>query len=181
MKITTKKIGDYIFYLLIILLIIPQTRVYFLRMLSFSPSVEKVEKKVQINSIDWQLKGINTADYDFQQANGKVVLVNFWATWCMPCVAEMPSLNELYKDYGDKVDFILVTQEGPDKVLPFLEKKQFDLPIYNQLNANPAAFDTQTIPKTFLLDKKGNIVIEAGRADWNTKKIRKLLDKLLKE
>lgn len=181
MKLTKKHIWDILFYSLIILLIIPTTRVYFLRMLSFSPSVEKTENRVHVSNFDWQLKGLNTADYDFNQAKGKVVLVNFWATWCMPCVAEMPTLESLYKDYGDKVDFILVTQEGTDKVMPFMEKKGFTLPIYNAASNNPSEFNTETIPKTFLINKKGEIVVEVGRADWNSKKTRKLLDELLKE
>lgn len=181
MKFNKKQIGNIIFYVLIALMLIPRTRVYFLGMLSFSPRVEKIEKRANLSSYDWQLKGVNTEDYDFNQAKGKVVLVNFWATWCMPCVAEMPGLEALYKDYGNKVDFLLVTSDTPDKVLPFMEKKQFTMPIYNQFSNNPKEFDTNTIPKTFLIDKKGNIVIESSRADWDTKKIRKLIDGLLKE
>jgi thiol-disulfide isomerase/thioredoxin len=127
------------------------------------------------------LKGINVPDYDFSKGKGKVVLVNFWATWCMPCVAEMPSMESLYKDYGDKVDFILVTSDNPDKIMPFLAKKGFTMPIYNQLTKNPTQFDTETIPRTFLISKSGKIIIDASRADWDTKKIRKIIDDLIME
>jgi thiol-disulfide isomerase/thioredoxin len=93
----------------------------------------------------------------------------------------MPSLQELYEDYGNKVSFVLVTTDTKQKVLPFLEKHQFTLPIYNQVSQAPDEFFTETIPKTFLLDKNGKIVVKAGRADWNSKKIRKLLDRLISE
>jgi hypothetical protein len=64
---------------------------------------------------------------------------------------------------------------------PFLKEHQFNLPIYNQLSASPKEFETQTIPKTFMINKKGQIVVESGRADWNAKSIRKQIDLLLSE
>lgn len=177
-----KKLISNIFYIVLLaLLIYPKTRVYFLRMLSFSPSVEKVSERVKLSAYDWQLQGVNVPDFDFNEAKGKVVLVNFWATWCTPCVAEMPSLEALYKDYGDRVIFILATTDTPQKVIPFMKEKGFTMPIYNQMSANPPQFETSTIPKTFLVDKKGEIVIEASRADWDTAKTRKLLNDLINE
>ncbi len=181
MTITRKKIFDILFYILIALMIIKPTRVYILRFLSLSPSIEKTENQITISSYNWQLKGINTNDVDFNSLKGKVVIVNFWATWCAPCLAEMPSLESLYKDYGDKVAFLLITNENPDVVIPFLKKKGYTAPIYIPTTQNPSELNTETIPKTFLIDKSGKIIIEAGRADWNSKKTRKLLDKLLIE
>ncbi len=176
-----KRYSDILFGILILLLIIPRTRVYFLRIMSFAPGVEATGERRNAGDFHWNLKGLNTADYSFEQARGRVVLVNFWATWCMPCVAEMPSLQALYDDYGDKVDFILVTTDSEEKTLKFLKENGYTLPVYHAINSAPDAFDTRTIPRTFLLDKKGDIVIDAGRADWNTRKVRKLLDDLLAE
>jgi len=176
-----KNLSNILFGILIVLLIYPTSRVVFLRLLSFSPSVEKIDNRVTIQSYNWNLQGVNVPDYDFNESKGKVVLINFWATWCTPCVAEMPSLEELYKDYGDKVKFVLVTSDIPETVLPFMKNKGFTLPIYNQLSNNPKEFNTSTIPRTFLLNKKGQIVIDASRADWNTSKTRKLIDELLME
>lgn len=174
-------ISNIIYGVLIALLLIPQTRVYFLRLLSFSPRTESVADREKINSYDWQLKGIDREDLDFNQVKGKVAVVNFWATWCMPCVAEMPSIQTLYKDYKDRVEFILVTSDSQDKIQPFMLKHNFDLPVYNNYTQPISEFETRTIPRTFLIDKKGYIVIDAGRADWDTKKTRRLLDKLIAE
>jgi thiol-disulfide isomerase/thioredoxin len=179
MEFIKKHYSNILFGLLVVLLIYPPTRVQFLRLLSFSPSVESVENQVQLEHYNWSLKGINTADYDFNKAKNKIVIVNFWATWCMPCVAEMPSLEALYKDYGDKVDFILVTTDEVTKITPFMKEKGFTLPIYQQLTKAPSEFETTTIPRTFLIDKQGRIIIDTGRANWNSSSIRRLLDSLI--
>ena len=176
-----KHYSNILFGFAIVLLLHPTSKAYILRLISFSPSIESKENRVQISTYHWNLHGLNTEDYDFNQAKGKVVIINFWATWCVPCVAEMPSLQELHEDYGDKVVFILVTSDESAKVDPFLQENGFTLPIYNQTTQAPKEFYTQTIPKTFMLNKKGEIVVEAGRADWNSSKIRKQIDQLLAE
>jgi thiol-disulfide isomerase/thioredoxin len=181
MKFNKKWISNIVFVILIALLLYPKSKAWILQKISFSPSVESEDNRVKISTYNWTLQGLNTDDYDFNLAKDKVVIVNFWATWCVPCIAEMPSLQALYDEYGDRVVFLLVTSDSNDKVSPFMKERNFTLPIYNQVSQAPNAFYTKTIPKTFLLDKKGEIIIEAGRADWNTKKIRKLLDRLLEE
>ena len=181
MKITKKLLSNLLFVVLIALLLYPKSKAWILRQISFSPSIEKKADWKPVDTYQWQLQGINTENYDFNTAKGKVVLVNFWATWCPPCIAEMPSIQALYEDYGDKVTFLLVTSDGREKVLPFMEEHQYTLPVYNALSQAPQAFYTKTIPRTFLLDKKGRIVINASRANWNTSKVRALLDKLLAE
>ena len=179
MKFLKKHYANILFVILIGLLLYPKSKTWILRQIAFSPSVEKVEKREKLANYEWLLHGINTENFDFNQAKGKVVIVNFWATWCVPCIAEMPSLQALYDDYGNKVDFLLVTSDSKEKVMPFMEEQGFSMPIYNQISNAPIEFASRTIPKTFLVDKNGFVVIEAARADWNTKKIRKLLDQLL--
>ena len=181
MKLTKKSLSNILFVVVIALLLYPKSKTWILRQISFSPGVESVENRVQVSTYDWALHGLNTDNYDFNQAKNKVVIINFWATWCVPCIAEMPSLQKLYDTYGEDVVFLLVTSDSEDKVKPFLKEHGFSIPIYNQVSNAPKEFFTKTIPKSFLIDKKGSIIIEAGRADWNTKKVRKLLDALLSE
>jgi len=152
------------------------------KMLLISPSVEDSGSRVVVSNYLWNLKGINTSDYNFENAKGKVVFLNFWATWCPPCRAEMPSIQKLFDDYKDKVEFVFITNENPEKVIPFLKKNNYSLPSYNQYTREPNEFKVSSIPATYLINKKGEIVIHSvGSSDWNSKKIRTLLDKLLSE
>jgi thiol-disulfide isomerase/thioredoxin len=150
------------------------------RLLSFSPSVERVESRDQLVDYTWKLKGINAEDYDFSEANGKVVVLNFWATWCPPCRAEMPSLQNLYADYKDKVVFLFLTNEEDAVVNKFLDKYDYTIPSFNQYSKTPNNFSVSSIPATYVLDKDGFIVIDkVGPALWDSDKVRKLLDELL--
>lgn len=151
------------------------------RLLSFSPSVTNEAERKSLSSYNWNIKKNNEAEsIDFNKFKGKVVLVNFWATWCPPCVAEMPSLQNLYNDYGDKIEFVLLANDEKAKVDAFLRKNAYSMPIYFEESNTPDQFKTSSIPATFLIDKKGNIVIDKkGAADWNSRKTREIIDKLL--
>ncbi len=151
-----------------------------IKMSILSPSVEDVDSRIKLTNYNWNLKGINTNDLKFVDAKEKVIIVNFWATWCPPCRAEMPSLQKLYDDYKDKIEFIFVTNENSDTVTRFLEKNNYTLPSFNQYTNTPKEFNVSSIPATYIINKKGEIVVhEVGAADWNSKAIRVILDELL--
>ena len=104
------------------------------------------------------------------------------ATWCPPCVAEMPSLQNLYDVYGDQVDFYFVTAEERDVVDAFMKKKGYTLPVYLQRFNPPAQLQERSIPTTFLIGKHGNIVIKkTGAADWDDESTKAIIRKLLDE
>ena len=181
MKNRKKKLTNIAFVILIGLMLYPPTKVYFIRLISFSPSIVKEANQKIVSGFNWQLKGLNTNDIDLKSLEGKVVFVSFWATWCGPCIAEMPSIKKLYADYKDKVAFILVTNENWQTVSTFYTKKGFDFPTYNQGSIGPKEFISKTIPATFIINKNKKIVVEKrGPANWNSSTTRKLLDNLLK-
>ncbi|PIR12596.1 MAG: thiol-disulfide oxidoreductase [Flavobacteriales bacterium CG_4_9_14_0_2_um_filter_35_242] len=172
--------SNIVFIVVIAALIYPNSRAWLMRQVAFAPSVNAVEKSPSLSTYQWELKGINTPDINFESLKGKVVFVNFWATWCPPCRAEMPLIQKLYNDYKTKVDFVFVTSDPSEKVTSYYQEHQLDLPTYNMHTQEPSEFVTRSIPATYIVSKKGKIVVSTvGAADWNSDKVRKLLDKLL--
>ncbi|GBC61368.1 TlpA family protein disulfide reductase [Desulfonema ishimotonii] len=100
----------------------------------------------------------------------KVVFLNFWATWCPPCKAEMPSIQGLYNTFSGKeeVAFILVSNEGEQVLRQFLRENRYDFPVCIATETLPAAFNVQSIPATFIIDRNGEVVFHhVGAAKWD--------------
>ncbi|GIU02636.1 MULTISPECIES: TlpA family protein disulfide reductase [Shewanella] len=120
--------------------------------------------------------GFNDAEgkeVDFDEHKGKVVIVNMWATWCPPCVRELPALDRLEKTLS-KDDFVLmpisIDAEGKKQVSPFLES--IGLPSFNSYyDARQnlrEVFPLDTIPATFILNKEGELVAYVRTyVDWD--------------
>tara|TARA_R110001583_G_scaffold150071_2_gene302135 strand:+ start:496 stop:1059 length:564 start_codon:yes stop_codon:yes gene_type:complete len=186
MKLSKSQISNLFFLLVIALLLIPQTRKPIQIFLNkgfalFSPSIESIEDQITLKSYDWKLKDENGAVFNFETTKGKIVFINYWATWCPPCIAEMPSIQALYNDYHDKVEFVFVTTDTYSEIDVFLKKHHYSFKVYRPLSNDAGLFDVPSIPRTFLIDKQGNIVIdESGAANWNSVKVRATIDALLK-
>ncbi|MBC2845918.1 TlpA family protein disulfide reductase [Winogradskyella flava] len=188
MKTAKLKRGNIIFLIIIALLIIPQTRqpiqVLLHKGLSYINQSSLIEDgdRVELRNSNWSLKSDNGTVLEFNETRGKVVFINFWATWCPPCIAEMPSLQALYDDYYDVVEFLFVTNDDFKIVEGFKTKRNFDFEVFNSLNEMPQELLTRSIPRTYILNKKGEIVIdESGAVNWNSEKVRSQLDQLLRE
>jgi thiol-disulfide isomerase/thioredoxin len=186
MKIRKPKISDIIFVVFIALLLIPQTRtpiqvaVNKLKVAVWSPSVEDEEDQEQVAPFEYAVQELNGTPKRIAIGQGKITFLSYWATWCPPCIAELPGIQELYTDYGDRIDFVLVTQEETEKVQRFITKKGYDLPIYIPQMQAPELLQSNSLPTNYIIDTKGSIIIkETGAADWNSAKVRTLLDGLL--
>jgi len=185
MKLPLKKksISNILFVIAVAVLLYPPSREWFMRQIAFAPSIENVENTEKISYYNWNLKGLNTESINFKELENKVLFVNFWATWCPPCRAEMPMIQKLYNDYKDKVAFVFVTNEDWNTVSTFFNKNGYDLPVYNSTSTPPQKFtETNSIPASYLIDKKGAILIsKVGAANWNSSKVRNLLDELIEK
>ncbi|WP_452222464.1 TlpA family protein disulfide reductase [Lacinutrix salivirga] len=176
-----------IFFVIILVLIIPQTRqpiqvALHKGLALFSPSIKTSETLEVVTTYNWKLKTIHGEGYNFNSAKNKVVLVNFWATWCPPCIAEMPSLQALYTDYKDDVEFVFISNEALEVVQTFIEKKDYTFTTVKPLEQpKTEQFSVSGIPRTFLISKTGEIVIDkTGAANWNSEAVRTKIDELLK-
>ncbi len=171
-----------IFVIAIAAIIYPNSRAWIMRQFAFAPSVQSETKSPILSNYNWELKGLNTPDINFEAFKEKVVFVNFWATWCPPCRAEMPLIQKLYNDYKDRVNFVFITTDNEQKVSSYYKEHELNLPTYNMLSREPSQFTTRSIPATYIVSKSKRIVVSTvGAANWNSKKIRKFLDKLLAE
>jgi len=149
----------------------------------FSPSLEDMDMRDELDTYDFALRGItNAKDVNLESLKGKVIFINYWATWCPPCRAEMPMIRNLYDDYKDKIVFLFLTSDDKSKVEKFYLEYSYEFPTYNLLSSPPPQINSNSIPATFILDKKGKVAVsEIGPADWNNSKVRKLLDDLLRQ
>ncbi len=126
---------------------------------------------------------LNDERHFFSEHKGKVVFVNLWGTWCGHCVAEMPSIEDLYKDYGDKVVFIMYSdRDSPRTLKKFKDRGDYTLPFVYKDPQVKFDFKGGAYPTTFIISKYGEIVHEEkGAMDWNADAVRKRLNELLKE
>lgn len=131
------------------------------------------------------LIGLDGQSLPFENLRGKVVFLNIWATWCPPCIAEMPNIQSLYEKVGsDKIAFVLLSvDEGAnDKVQKFIDRKGYSFPVYRPGSPIPVEFQSSAIPTTFILSPEGEIMDRhEGMADYDTPKMQKYLQGLVKK
>lgn len=120
---------------------------------------------------DFTAETTTGASFTLSEQNGKVVLLNFWATWCGPCVGEMPAFEKLYKEYGEKVAILAVNcLEDKDTVDQFVSEGGYTFPIaYDVEGAINMKYPTDGIPYTLVIGKDGIVEkIYLGAADADT-------------
>ena len=184
-----QKAGDILFWVLIILFLIPGPRKAILTTLNRAvlhvkaPRVMNEEKQETLTDMDynWILAWGKNEPYYFSNLRFKVIFVNFWATWCPPCVAEMPEIQALYRKYGDRVAFILATNDSPEAVEAFMEKNKYQMPVLYLTENPPGPLSFSAYPTTFIISKDGRVVSKkTGAANWDSRATEKILDELLK-
>jgi thiol-disulfide isomerase/thioredoxin len=130
---------------------------------------------------DSELVDANNTPLNFTQFKGKIVVINNWASWCPPCIAEMPSIQNLKNNLkNEHIVFVMVSYDDtPEKALRFMQKKNFDFEIYFPGKKYP--FHTESIPATFVLDKTGKVIaVHNGMANFDTPKVLGKFKSLLK-
>jgi peroxiredoxin len=164
---------------------------------SFSFTAEGGEddlfSKIRINPIkgnkkspDFSLTDLNGKGVEIKQFKGKVIFLNFWATWCGPCKEEMPGLEVLHQQFREK-NFVLLTisvdYEGIKPVQEFINKHRYTFPVLLDPKGETLdLFEVKGIPTTFLIDKKGKMVGKAiGPRDWKSAEIVSLISLLIEK
>lgn len=182
-----KKYGTNVlfFTLILVILFVPDAKAFLIRGLMeiglYNPKIEQPASRVSdLNGI--QFKDIKGNVIDLGSLKGKVIFVNFWATWCPPCRAEMPSLAKLYGQFknDDAIVFIFADADGDlQKSTKYMSKRKYEMPVFKVNSDVPAEIFSGSLPTTVVFDKLGRLSFRhEGIADYNDKKFAAFLNKL---
>ena len=130
------------------------------------------------------LADTNGHSVELSELRGKLVLVNLWATWCEPCLREMPSLERLQSQLGERIAVLAVSEDrgGNKTVEPFIAKLGLkSVKIYIDPKSEVGhAFGARGLPTSFLIDREGKVLGRVeGAAEWDSPKILGVLEPLL--
>ncbi|WP_455217438.1 redoxin domain-containing protein [Kaarinaea lacus] len=152
--------------------------------------LKKITGRLRKTSNDFQanhfeLEDIKGKKHSLSQYRGNVLIVNFWASWCPPCIHEIPSMSKLYKDMSGRPFTILAINLGEkqEDVREFLQDFPVDFPVLlDPQQTQPKQWKVFAFPTSFLLDKKGVVRYSvAGGIDWSEKEVTDVIESLLNE
>lgn len=136
---------------------------------------------------DFQLDGLNRSALKLSDMRGKVVILNFWATWCPPCREEIPSMNRLQTLVGDmnmpvEIVAVNIESDGPRTVPQFVQKQPLDFTVlYDVTGSVHNSYGVSKYPETFIIDTSGVVVNKViGGTDWSDPQVISYLQRLLR-
>ena len=146
----------------------------------FTPDTEIANERAQNMDYDFSITDMEGNLVPVTQFKDKVIFLNHWATWCPPCIAEMPGIQSLYDELSNHQDiaFIMLSVGEPtEKVSGFISRKEFTFPVYQASPGTlPDVIRSQSIPATYVISKSGKIVSKKiGMAKYNTNSFKKFL------
>ena len=143
------------------------------------PDIPAETENLPEASREFYFADINGSVSSLNEFEGKAVFLNIWATWCPPCIAEMPSIQALYNDVKENpnVAFVLVSMdEDFEKAKAFMEQRESDLPIYHYRTKAPGTYQSTVIPTTYVISADGKLALEKrGLAKYDTEEFKEFL------
>tara|TARA_B100000242_G_scaffold86159_1_gene57533 strand:- start:650 stop:1282 length:633 start_codon:yes stop_codon:yes gene_type:complete len=149
-----------------------------------APSAEDMKvTTIDFDSNMLQFSDLENNIFTLQNFKGKNLFINYWATWCNPCLAEMPYMAELYENYKDEEDiiFLYLSREKLEIIKNYIPKDESlqQLPIY-KIITDDEFFATSGIPTTFIVNSDGEVIVkDLGSAFWNDESVFKFIDNLI--
>jgi thiol-disulfide isomerase/thioredoxin len=181
------KISDFVFIILLLALLVPQSRTALIvgvkRLTAFSPGIIKNDERQQLQEMDyyWELDSLSGESLNLVDFAGKTLFINQWATWCPPCIAEMPSIDKLFLQLKNDADvvFIIVTNEKIPVVREFMNEHDYSFSVFFARSKTPDALYSPSIPTTFVISPDGEIVLkEVGAKKWHGEETVKFIQSL---
>ena len=135
---------------------------------------------------NFEFPGLDGEVVSLTDYRGKVVLVNIWATWCRPCVDEMPSMQKLYQEFqDDEFEILAVSIDtlGPKAVAAFMQKYRLTFPVLlDPQGTIKEAYGATGIPESFIIDRRGLLVKKViGAAEWSSPEVFRFFKNLIQK
>ena len=171
--------GNVLFFgALLLLLFNPNAKAWLLQRFMdvglFKPKIEKTQANTAPEALSFSYRDAAGNNFTSENLKGKVIFINFWATWCPPCRAEMPSLEAMYQEFKDDTDyaFIFINEdEDISKAKDYLEAHKLTIPLLQSTSTFPSSLYSGTLPTTLIIDKQGVVVMNhTGVGNYSAKK-----------
>ena len=143
-----------------------------------NPDHDTTSEAAQAASYDLSLVTLDGKKLLPETLKNKVVFMNIWATWCPPCVAEMPGIHQLYQSLNkEEVIFVMLSvDDDREKLRRFVERKGYTFQVYLPAAPLPEVYQSSSIPTTFVISPEGKIVFKKeGMANYDTEEFRQFL------
>jgi len=152
----------------------------------FFESANQAPVKVGLPAPDFTFPGLDGKKVSLSDYRGKVVFVNIWATWCPPCVEEMPSMQKLYQKLkGENFEILAVSidSKGAKVVAPFMQKYKLTFPaLIDYMSTIKRIYKTTGVPESYIIDKDGILAKKViGPLDWSRPDILRLFRDLIQK
>ena len=144
------------------------------------PPEMPIDTKVNLN---WNLRTLSGTQINLdKEYEDKVIFINFWATWCPPCIAEMPTIEKLYQKFKGRIGFACISNESIDTIKEFKTKNNYSFTMYQSEVDVPAEFNLSIIPAAFIISPDRKIAFKhEGPADWSHQKVIDYLEALINQ
>lgn len=188
-KMMTKKniINAVFIVLFLVILFVPSAKAFIMQGLMEIGLFKPKTGPIAMDTPAADLSGIKFEDkngkiIDLGSLKGKVIFINFWATWCPPCLAEMPSINKLYEQYKNDKDVVFIMVDADSnlaKAQKYMNNKSYKMPVYSVASNIPESLFKGSLPTTIVFDKQGRLSYnESGAANYASSKFVEFIEQL---
>lgn len=147
-----------------------------------APALAPAVEPAFLSDVDfgWELAGADGSAHRLADFRGRVLFINVWASWCAPCLEELPGIEAL-RDSVPEVEFLAISPERPGEARAWLAANRIRLPVYFEAGGRPPVLEVTMVPTTFVVDRAGAIVLAwRGATDWDRPEARAMLRALLR-
>ncbi|MCH8276275.1 MAG: TlpA family protein disulfide reductase [Bacteroidetes bacterium] len=149
-----------------------------------TPNIQYAEEHDVLANFDLSLVSLDGESASLEDFRGKVIFMNLWATWCPPCMAEMPFIQKLYDDMSDEgVAFVMISADDTAEIArKYIDAKGFTFPVYQLTGRMPEPYTSNVLPTTYVISPEGRLgTVHTGMANYDTDEFKAFLRRMADE